>query len=77
MTARRALLVAMAMIVAAATPAAVASAASGPPEAAVSPHTRTDPAGDCKGSGVRGGPRCDLLQIKVVNKAANVKLIAT
>lgn len=79
MTGRRLLVtaMAMAMILVVAGPAGLAGAAGGPPEAAASPHTRTDPTGDCVGEGGAGGPRCDLVRIKVVNKTANVKLIAT
>lgn len=49
----------------------------GPPEATASPHTRTDPTGDCTSFAGSGGPRCDLVKIKIVNRSASVKLIAT
>ncbi len=57
--------------------AAVPAHGAGAPELAASPLVRTDRTGDCVSGQGSGGPRCDLVKLKVVNKPASVKLIAT
>lgn len=49
----------------------------GAPEAVASPYTRADATGDCVSGQGPGGKRCDLVQLKVVNGATTVRLVAT
>lgn len=76
---RRAAVVALVLVATAALVGGRAEARvrPGAPEAVASPYTRTDASGDCVSGLGSGGKRCDLVQLKVVNGATTVRLVAT